>query len=60
MNQLEDDGRPAVYFGFENLRTEDKEREDVSNGLRKETSDLIANTLYTSQSTILNNLVSVE
>lgn len=60
MNQLVDDGRPAVYFGFANLRIEDREGDDVSNGLRKEASDLIANTLNSSQSITLNNLVSLQ
>lgn len=58
MNQLVDDGRPAVYFGFANLRIEDREGEDVSNGLRKEASDLIINTLNTSQSATLTNLIA--
>ena len=58
MNQLVDDGRPAVYFGFANIRIEDRAGDDVSNGLRKEASDLIINTLNSTQSTTLNNLVS--
>lgn len=58
MNQLVDDGRPAVYFGFANLRVEDRAGDDVSNGLRKEASDLIANTLNPAQTSILNNLIS--
>lgn len=58
MNQLVDDGRPAVYFGFANLRVEDREGDDVSNGLRKEAADLIANTLNAAQTSTLNNLTS--
>jgi len=60
MNQLVDDGRPAVYFGFANLRIEDREGNNVSNGLRKEASDLISNTMNSSQKTTLNNLVSLQ
>ena len=60
MNQLVDDGRPAVYFGFANIRIEDRAGDDVSNGLRKEASDLIINTLNSTQSTTLNNLVSLQ
>ena len=60
MNQLVDDGRPAVYFGFANIRIEDRAGDDVSNGLRKEAADLIMNTLNSSQSTMLNHLVSLQ
>lgn len=60
MNQLVDDGRPGVYFGFANLRIEDREGEEVSNGLRKEASDLIVATMTTAQHNQLNNLVSAQ
>ncbi len=60
MNQLVDDGRPGVYFGFANLRIEDREGEDVSNGLRKEASDLIIETLNAEQSSALSNLVAAQ
>ena len=60
MNQLVDDGRPAVYFGFANIRVEDRAGDDVSNGLRKEASDLIMSTLNSAQITRLNNLVSLQ
>ena len=57
MNQLVDDGRPGVYFGFSNLRIEDRESEEVSNGLRRDASNLILETMNTTQQTRLNNLV---
>lgn len=60
INQLVDDGRPGVYFGFANLRIEDREGEEVSNGLRKEASDLIVATMTTAQHNQLNNLVSAQ
>lgn len=57
MNQLVDDGRPGVYFGFANLRIEDREGEEVSNGLRRDASNLILETMNATQQTRLNNLV---
>ena len=60
MNQLVDDGRPGVYFGFANLRIEDRSGEEVSSGLRKEASDLIMETLNAEQSSTLNNLVAAQ
>ena len=56
-NQVVDTGRPAVYFGFANLRVEDRAGEDVSNGLRSEASKLVANLLDTNQSAIMDTLI---
>ena len=58
MNKLVDDGRPAVYFGFANLRIEDREGNDVSAGLRGESSKLLLQTLNSSQLAVLNNLIA--
>ncbi len=58
MNKLVDDGRPAVYFGFANLRVEDREGEDVSSGLRGEASKFILSILTPTQLEALHNLVS--
>lgn len=57
MTKLVDDGRPAVFFGFANLRVEDRAGDNPSSGLRGESSKLIANLLDQNQNEILNKLI---
>lgn len=57
MNKVVDSGRPAVLFGFANLRIEDRAGEDVSSGLRGEASKIIANLLDKDQTAILDKLI---
>lgn len=58
MNRFIDDGRPAVFFGFANLRVENITGEDQVLSLRKDASDLFLNILNTEQTDAIKNLVS--
>lgn len=58
MNKVVDTGRPAVYFGFANLRIEDRSGENVSAGLRGEVSKLVGNLISADQKTVLDQLIT--
>lgn len=57
MNKYVDAGRAAVFFGFANLRVEDRAGEEVSSGLRGESSKIIDNVLDDNQHATLDQLI---
>lgn len=58
MNKYVDAGRAAVFFGFANLRVEDRAGTDVSKGLRSEASNIIEKLLNNNQTARLNKLIT--
>lgn len=54
MNRVIDEGRPAVFFGFASLRAADRNSGSPSNGLRRDASRIVRNTLTPAQLGVIN------
>jgi hypothetical protein len=57
MNRYIDSGRPAVFFGFANLRVKNRAGKNVSSGLRGEASKVIEKLLDSNQKVLLDQLI---
>lgn len=57
MNRYIDSGRPAVFFGFANLRVKNRAGKNVSPGLRGEASKVVERLLDAKQKAALDQLI---